>query len=405
MLDDTGPMPPCSVERPQDCVVVRGDGPHIALVGDSQARMLGPMFIKLAQEHDLTLSLNVMPACSWQAGLVNVTQPLENQRKCRSLRAEWYDEALPVLDPDLVVLAAPRDDEAEWAGNLVRDGGSDETLSELNFAATTETLDTITSQGRRALVVTSMLGTPGWTAGLPGHRDPARPVRGARACRDAGERRLLPDRLGTLGGRVHPRREPDHLRGRPRLPVVDDIVVWKNRNHFTTMIATHFRREVWSAPGRRGRRRASRPAQAAPGLPAHRHLHLEPLPGLGRDPVAGAHPGGPGRAVEVQVGQAEPALPRPLGHPDGLHAGVRGGVRTPGQPPLARDDQPVRRAGRHVPPATGAAHRASRGAGCNVACATSSSASTWRARKATAARCPTGSTVDGAGPSSSDESP
>ena len=250
VLDDTGPMPPCSVERPQDCVVVRGDGPHIALVGDSQARMLGPMFIRLAQEHDLTLSLNVMPACSWQAGLVNVTQPLENQRKCRSLRAEWYDDALPVLDPDLVVLATlPRDDEAEWAGNLVRDGGSDETLSELNFAVTTETLDTITAQGRRALVVTSMLGTPGMDPldclATATRLDQCEvPVPAETPVSDAYYRIASERSADVFTLDVN----PIICVGAPRcLPVVDDIVVWKNRNHFTTMIATHFRREVWSA--------------------------------------------------------------------------------------------------------------------------------------------------------------
>ena len=61
----------CTADDPGECTVVEGSGPHVLLVGDSQAQSLVPMFRTLAEEHDLTLSLNVVEGCLWQEGLYN----------------------------------------------------------------------------------------------------------------------------------------------------------------------------------------------------------------------------------------------------------------------------------------------------------------------------------------------
>ena len=44
----------CKADDRRPCTVVHGDGPHVLLVGDSQAQMLVPMFEQMAKEHDLT---------------------------------------------------------------------------------------------------------------------------------------------------------------------------------------------------------------------------------------------------------------------------------------------------------------------------------------------------------------
>ena len=67
----TGNQHWCAVDDPQACVVRKGDGPHVLFIGDSQAMSLTPMFEKLAEEHDLTLSFNVYAGCPWQEGLQN----------------------------------------------------------------------------------------------------------------------------------------------------------------------------------------------------------------------------------------------------------------------------------------------------------------------------------------------
>ena len=39
---------------PEACTVAEGSGPHVLLLGDSQAQSLVPMFERLAEEQDLT---------------------------------------------------------------------------------------------------------------------------------------------------------------------------------------------------------------------------------------------------------------------------------------------------------------------------------------------------------------
>ena len=73
----------CTADDPGECTVVEGSGPHVLLLGDSQAQSLVPMFRTLAEEHDLTLSLNVVEGCLWQEGLYNTKSSDEEQDNCR----------------------------------------------------------------------------------------------------------------------------------------------------------------------------------------------------------------------------------------------------------------------------------------------------------------------------------
>src|SRR5699024_6587468 len=126
-------------DDPDSCVVAEGNGPTVVLVGDSHARTYAPMFTKLAEEHDLTLALNIVKGCPWRAGVVNQRRPSDNQESCAEARRDWYDEVLPELDPDLVVLTEqPRESKA-WRDDLVAADGSDAGLRQLFMATTNET--------------------------------------------------------------------------------------------------------------------------------------------------------------------------------------------------------------------------------------------------------------------------
>ena len=70
----TGGQHWCPADDGAACTVRKGDGPHVLFIGDSQASTLVPMFEKLAEEHDLTLSLDVLAGCPWQEGLLNAKQ-------------------------------------------------------------------------------------------------------------------------------------------------------------------------------------------------------------------------------------------------------------------------------------------------------------------------------------------
>ncbi len=48
----------CTDDDRTSCIVHRGDGPTVALIGDSHARSLAPTILELAEEHDFTLVLS-----------------------------------------------------------------------------------------------------------------------------------------------------------------------------------------------------------------------------------------------------------------------------------------------------------------------------------------------------------
>ena len=71
--DDTPEFPSCLGEAVEKCIVVRGGGPHVMLMGDSHMRMLVPPFAEIAKDHDLTLSTAIWPVCPWQIGVLYTT--------------------------------------------------------------------------------------------------------------------------------------------------------------------------------------------------------------------------------------------------------------------------------------------------------------------------------------------
>ncbi len=116
----------------ENCYLVENDGPTVLLVGDSHAKMLAPMMRKLANQRGFTLAANILRGCPWQAGLSNGTRPPDARELCNDLRGEWYDEAIEVIDPDLVILVSQSYDlDLKYRDTLTRIGGSDETVEEL----------------------------------------------------------------------------------------------------------------------------------------------------------------------------------------------------------------------------------------------------------------------------------
>jgi hypothetical protein len=111
--DDNPPLPDCGPDDIAGCTVVHGPGPHVLLLGDSNARMYIPAFTELARQADLTLSVGVGPLCPWPRGLYY----LKGGPDCRTNKAFWYGALMDEVDPDLVVLGQrPIDDPANSAG-------------------------------------------------------------------------------------------------------------------------------------------------------------------------------------------------------------------------------------------------------------------------------------------------
>jgi peptidoglycan/LPS O-acetylase OafA/YrhL len=96
--DDIPPSPDCRDGAETDCVIVRGNGKRVLLMGDSVARMWIPAFAEIAHKEGWTLAVATSPGCPWW---VPDDVPTA-QNRCAERRAYWYDHLIPELDPDIV---------------------------------------------------------------------------------------------------------------------------------------------------------------------------------------------------------------------------------------------------------------------------------------------------------------
>jgi hypothetical protein len=245
---DVGGRGSCPATDVSQCVVVRGSGPHVTVIGDSQAQMLVPMFTSLAKEHDLTLSLNVEAGCMWQENLTNAEASPAGQRRCAAARVGWYDQALPKLDPDVVILVQrARDDPKLWSGTVTGSGGSADPLEQITLTATEETIAKITATTPHTLIVANLIMPNTFDPAdcLASLRDPERcavweptapaPSDGLYATISAHS--ALIDTVNL---------NPAFCPSAPIcLPVVDGSVVWRDDHHYTASYANQRRDRVW----------------------------------------------------------------------------------------------------------------------------------------------------------------
>ena len=248
VVSDYGDVGWCTAEDPDECTVVEGEGPHVLLLGDSQAQSLVPMFTSLAEEHDLTLSLNVVEGCLWQEDLRNRKSSAEEQENCEEARVDWYDEALPELDPDLVVIMSrPRADAAEWEDVVERRDGVEQPLARMTRRATVRTLRDISEVAPRTLVVDRLVMPETFDPPdcLTTETDASRcsvPAPPGLATSDL----LVHALADRLSGVAPVDLNPAFCPGAPVcLPVVDDEVVWRDDHHVTAAYAVSRRDVVW----------------------------------------------------------------------------------------------------------------------------------------------------------------
>ncbi|HYH35105.1 MAG TPA: acyltransferase family protein [Nocardioides sp.] len=252
---DYGDVGWCTAEEPEECTVVEGSGTHVLLVGDSQAQSLVPMFEALAEEHDLALSLNVVEGCLWQESLYNAKSSEEEQENCEEARVGWYDEALPRLAPDVVIIMSrPRDDAKLWGDVVRRRDGVEQPLARMTLQASRETLRKITRTVPRTFLVERLV--------MPETFDPA----DCLTTEEDASRCAVPVPLGgsvtdgfartegALSSRIDPLDlNPAFCPDAPVcLPVVGDEVVWRDDHHVTASYAVSRRDAVWEILRRTG---------------------------------------------------------------------------------------------------------------------------------------------------------
>ncbi|HSV66147.1 MAG TPA: acyltransferase family protein [Mycobacteriales bacterium] len=151
-----GPLPAdasCTRGQLAQCVVVRGAGKRVLLMGDSHAAMLLPAFRALAKREGFTLVLAVQTGCPWPMALVFTSS---NHDLCQQTKTIWYSSVIPRLNPDLIVLATRATDHAVGASYSVTSvdpatrGG---TQSELLARGAEQTVRRLVTPGREIVVV------------------------------------------------------------------------------------------------------------------------------------------------------------------------------------------------------------------------------------------------------------
>jgi len=239
---------PHSCTRPEDCYLVKtGAGPTVVLVGDSHAQMLEPMFTRLAREHGFSLAANMHPGCPWQADLVNHFSSPEERKQCVLDREVWYNDVLPKLHPDLVIVVSQKYGTGRFEdAKLERVGGSHESLRELLLHTTRETLSKFRDIGTRVLIVHNT---------IQANMDPLECLAGATyieqclvpapTSQDVSDRfyeaeDLTHDDVFTVD--INPVICPDAPLCRP---IVNGRMVWRGRNHLTARITVYLRGKIW----------------------------------------------------------------------------------------------------------------------------------------------------------------
>ena len=233
---DVVPEPPCSVDDPESCTVRRGSGPHVVVIGDSIALQWVPSFERYADELDWTLTFSIASACAWQAGLKPRPDVSDQYReRCAERRDAWYEQILPSLEPDVIVLIeVRRDDESLW-GELVQAedpalGGA--SLHEVLRVTTERTLDQFLVLGARVVLLqpTPLAPRPGPTQCLSGARTIGECA--FRLDENPPQAQIFRDVAATRPGVHLVDATPIICPGAPTcMPIIDGIPVFRDEGH------------------------------------------------------------------------------------------------------------------------------------------------------------------------------
>ncbi|MBA2507928.1 MAG: acyltransferase [Nocardioidaceae bacterium] len=245
---DRGPQKACPADDADRCIVREGSGPHLLVVGDSQARMLTGMFGALAEKHDLTLSTNILVGCMWQQNLYLGEASGNREQRCTGARRDWYEQALPQLKPDVVILVQrPRDDVGAWSDIVRRRDGQDQPLAAATWESTEQTVQTIVEQGARPLLIEQMVVPDTFhasdcLAAAAQAAECAVPVPVETAPSDAFFLTAAAASPEVYTANLNPAFCPSSP---VCAPVVDSEIVWRDDHHYTASFATSRADEVW----------------------------------------------------------------------------------------------------------------------------------------------------------------
>jgi hypothetical protein len=152
-----GPSPrgngSCTQVPLAQCVMVKGSGKRVLLMGDSHAGMLLPAFRVIAKQEGFTLAFAMLTGCPWQRALVFTNS---NHQFCQQTKATWYSQLIPQFNPDVIVLASRATDHtvgASYSVQSVDPAVSGANQSELLARAAGQTVRQLSADGRKVIII------------------------------------------------------------------------------------------------------------------------------------------------------------------------------------------------------------------------------------------------------------
>jgi peptidoglycan/LPS O-acetylase OafA/YrhL len=239
--NDRTKLPTCVGQPLSKCTVVTGSGPRVVLMGDSNAWMLIPTFVEIAQREHWSLTVAAYPTCPWEEGLQGLfpTRPI-----CRAAQTDWYQRLIPRVDPDLVILAHQAFDDPERGlpfvgpdGQVARPGSPQ--LEPLLRDVTKRSLKALRRNGRKVVIMEPIPDAPADfdpLSCLSTGQAPATCTYRAETQPTPLERfyRTTARKLGATSVDL------DHMvcpRWPTCDPVINDVIVKRDRNHLTATFA------------------------------------------------------------------------------------------------------------------------------------------------------------------------
>jgi len=145
----------CKIAEPQSCVLHHGSGMKLHLIGDSNAMVVIPLFLQLAEQYDFTFSVTARVGCPWQEGLGWGAQDPKLVEHCVAERKGWYDTVIPALDPDVIVTVHVPRDKGSRADAFFEPVGADggRSIDDVVADATNASLDRLTADGARVVLL------------------------------------------------------------------------------------------------------------------------------------------------------------------------------------------------------------------------------------------------------------
>jgi hypothetical protein len=149
----------CSASDPGKCTLYTDSSQgspsqHVVLMGDSNAEMLIPTFVKLAREKHFTFSALTRSGCPWQPGLLWAAHDETLVTRCKKSRAEWYSTLLPALKPDIIIVTSvSRDPGSRPDAFYVPEDPTQDDLSAVVARSTSAALDALLKLAARVAIL------------------------------------------------------------------------------------------------------------------------------------------------------------------------------------------------------------------------------------------------------------